>query len=165
MPQVESWDEEEYRCKPNDTFRSISLEFYHTDKYERALVLFNRNHPQATDTVLQDPPVLKAGQPVYIPPIRILEKNHAAVIPELSSLPTSPRARAASAPAAGNVPLYRVGADGEMMLAIARRTLGDDNRWSEIYKLNPRFDPKQRVPAASVLRLPADARVPSENVP
>src|SRR5262249_31759082 len=42
---VDSYDEETYICRANDTFRSISQAFFHTDKYERALVLFNRAHP------------------------------------------------------------------------------------------------------------------------
>ena len=48
VPRVVSFDEETYPCKPGDTFRSISQQYYHSDKYERALLMFNRNHPLAT---------------------------------------------------------------------------------------------------------------------
>ncbi len=43
--QVESYDENTHTCKANDTFRTISQEWYQTDRYERALLLFNRNTP------------------------------------------------------------------------------------------------------------------------
>lgn len=82
LPQVDSYDEETYRCKPNDSFRAISTQYYNSDKYAQALWLFNRNHPLATDALRQDPPALQPGQPVYIPPTRILEKYYASTIIE-----------------------------------------------------------------------------------
>ncbi|MCS6850259.1 MAG: hypothetical protein NZ700_03700 [Gemmataceae bacterium] len=86
-PVVESYDEETYRCQPNDTMRSICLKMYHSEKYERALLLFNRSHPMASEGVKQDPPVLEPNTPIFIPPLRILEKRYPHVIPDLTPLP------------------------------------------------------------------------------
>ncbi len=174
IPQVESYDEETYTCKPNDTFRTISRDFYQTERYERALWLFNRNHPLATEGVRQDPPLLQSGQPVYIPPIRILERYYSGAILD-SAMPARATGQAPANPqspgtirqvngSAANSAnrderIYRVRGDGELFADIARLTLGSGERWIEIYRLNPRFNPKYPVPAGSELRLPADARV------
>jgi hypothetical protein len=80
--KVDSYDEETYLCKQGDKFEDISTKFYQTDKYAQALLLFNRNHPRAAAAVRQDPPMLAVGQPVYIPPLRVLEKLHATAIPD-----------------------------------------------------------------------------------
>jgi hypothetical protein len=191
-PQVDSYDEETYRLKPGDSFRTISQAKYYTEKYERALMLWNRNHPRASDGARQDPPVLQPGQDVYIPPIRMLEKYYpeegaeppsaAPPAPPPPPAPTgsvgldTPRmpngapivAAAPSAPArpaAGVEKSYRVRGSGEMLLTIARQTLGNGDRWVEIYQLNPRYDPKQPIPGGSVLRLPKDARVETGEAP
>jgi hypothetical protein len=83
--QVDSYDEETYLCKQGDSFAAISTKFYLNEKYAQALLLFNRNHPRATAGVRQDPPSLAAGQPVYIPPLRVLEKRYATAIPDHAS--------------------------------------------------------------------------------
>jgi hypothetical protein len=48
-----------------------------------------------------------------------------------------------------------------MLFEIARQTLGDGHRWSEIYRLNPEIRPELAIPGGTQLRLPADARVGS----
>jgi MraZ protein len=54
---------------------------------------------------------------------------------------------------------YRVrGEEGETFRDVARRILGDPERWPEVYRLNPGFDPNQPVPAGSWLHLPAEGR-------
>ena len=83
--QVDSYDEETYLCKQGDNFAAISTKFYLNEKYAQALLLFNRNHPRATAGVRQDPPSLAAGQPVYIPPLRVLEKRYATAIADHAS--------------------------------------------------------------------------------
>ena len=100
VAQVDSYDEETYLCKQGDTFAAISTKFYLTEKYAQALLLFNRNHPRATAGVRQDPPTLAAGQPVYIPPLRVLEKRYGTAIPDRSSdLPGSLASSDGNAPA------------------------------------------------------------------
>jgi hypothetical protein len=180
VPRVESYDEETYICKAGDTFPGISTCYYYTDKYALALLRFNRNHPLAAVGIAQEPPVLQAGQPVYIPPLRILEKQYLSVSadpnpitqvgapspapvdprnPALPSVPpvTMPPGKSWSTPSGERN--YQVPDKGEMFLEIAKKTLGNAERWGEIYRLNPQYDPKYVIPAGTSLRLPADARV------
>ncbi len=51
----------------------------------------------------------------------------------------------------------RVPMGGMSMQAVARLTLGNEQRWSEIYDLNPQLNPS-KVPAGTDLKLPADAK-------
>ncbi len=167
-PQVESYDEETYMCRANDSFEEVSARVYSSKDYARALMLFNRNHPRATAALQKDPPVLAEGQPLYIPPIRILEKQYASAIPGYkppAPVANTARTTARSLPASPS-PQYRVRkSGGEMVPIIARDTLGNVDRWTEIYQLNKgRFDPAWPVPAGTVLVMPADAKVPAENV-
>ncbi|HXG10205.1 MAG TPA: LysM peptidoglycan-binding domain-containing protein [Gemmataceae bacterium] len=175
-PQVESFDEEEYRVKPGDTFESISTQFYRTNKYAQALLLFNRNHPLAGIGVRQEPPTLQPGQPVYIPPTRILEKRYGSVIPDLAPSPAGTSSAAPplggpssnAAPAAGEAAgprRYRVPGNGEMMWTLAQRTLNNGSRWPEISRLNPGLPPELPIPAGTVVLLPADARIEPTNPP
>ena len=190
-PQVESYDEETYTAKANDTFRAVSQQFYHSDQYDRALLLFNRNHPLATGNLQQDAPVLQGGQPIYIPPCRILERYYGAPVSNsVPSVPSSPLpSRAVSRPdpagsvrqasasvvtpgtavpptsSPSSVPLYRVRTGGEMFREIARRTLDNSDRWTDIYQLNLSYDPKEAIPAGSLLRLPRDAHVDPRDIP
>jgi hypothetical protein len=186
-PSVDAYDELTYRCKNDDTFAGISLKFFQSEKYARALQMHNRNHPRAPEGILHDPPNL-ANVQVYIPPLRILEKNYGSLIPDFKPLPamaapplsppTSPGGAApvpggpgafapGTAPTAGTSlaspqpdKLYKVIGNGEMYRDIAARTLGNRDRWGEIYQLNGRrYPPEYPVPPGIVLRLPADARV------
>ncbi len=102
--QVDSYDEETYLCKAGDTFAAISTKFYLTEKYSQALLLFNRNHPRAMAGVRQDPPSLAAGQPVYIPPLRVLEKRYATAISDQGSGVRGQESGAPVAPAAESNP-------------------------------------------------------------
>lgn len=207
--QVDSYDELTHTVKQGDTFESISNQHYHADKFGQALLLFNRAHPRAADGVRFDPPKLQPGMFVFVPPLRILEKNYASSIPDHTPLPkpvtpvgTQPKpvqpptqpSTLGTGPAAGVAPpigagapvktptqpagttgtswaspgndrAYRVRANGEMFLEIARRTLGTGERWPDVYRMNPRFNPEYPVPAGMVLRLPADARIDPEDAP
>ena len=51
------------------------------------------------------------------------------------------------------------------MREIARRTLGNSERWADVYRLNPNFRPDALVPGNSVLNLPAEAHVDPANMP
>jgi hypothetical protein len=55
---------------------------------------------------------------------------------------------------------YRIQAPGgEQMRPLAQRTLGNPERWLEIYRLNPNLDPAQFIPSGTPVLLPGDARV------
>ncbi len=147
VPEVDSWDEEIYVWRQDDTFPAVSLAKYQTEVYAQALFEFNRAHPQRPDGMRRNPQVVQPGQRIFIPPIRVLMKEHAAAIPAGAH-----RADAAPPPEGGER-TYRVGGNGEMFLDIERKT---GVRWEDIYLLNRRtYDPKQPVPAGTVLRLPA----------
>lgn len=188
IPQVESFDEETYACKAGDSFAAISKQKYLTECYAQALLVYNRNHPQASDGVRQEPPLLSAGTPIFIPPVSILEKRYANLIPNLSPIarPTppplaqpvsreKPTPLTPSVPPGGGgpggiavtTPQYRVTGKNEMMWEIARKTLGQGERWQEIARLNAGSGWKAEfpIPVGAVLRLPPDAKVPAENVP
>ncbi len=63
-------------------------------------------------------------------------------------------------PASGNERMFRVPEGGMTLPAIARLTLGTDQRWEDIYKLNPNLKPSDTVPAGTAVKLPPDARNP-----
>jgi hypothetical protein len=86
QPEVISYVEETHVAAAGDTFESISRAKYETDKYARALYLFNRSHPLAGDELLQDDR-LKPQQRVYIPPAEILESRYAAAIKDAAARP------------------------------------------------------------------------------
>jgi MraZ protein len=68
------------------------------------------------------------------------------------------------APSPGPVQMYQVRLAQETLMDIARRTLGDANRWDEIYKLNPSLKPEVALVSGAFVRLPADACVPPDEV-
>jgi hypothetical protein len=161
---VDSFDEEEYRLKAGETLATVSMQFYRTDKYAQALLLFNRNHPLASPGLRQDPPVLQPGQAVFIPPTRILEKRYGSTIPDLTpaAAPSGGERSSNASPPAAPAPQYaqyRVGGNGELLWTIAQRTLGSGDRWRDIHQLNPTLRPELPVPAGTTIYLPADARV------
>jgi nucleoid-associated protein YgaU len=170
VPEVDSYDEETYICRPRDTFDDISTKFYQDKKYSQALLLYNRSHPRRAAAIWKEPIELQEGQPIYIPPLRILEKHHGNAIPGNKPLP--PVVVPAAGPSSGTSWVTpRGGAQyavrqGEMIGTIAANTLGKWERWTEIYELNRHgFDPSRPLPAGSVLAMPADAKIPPENHP
>ena len=101
VPKVDSFDEETYLLKPGDTMESISHGLYHSPKYASALLLFNRTHPLCPPGLKNEPPVLDAGKAISIPPVRVLEKRFASLIPDLTPLPPA----GANPPPSGALPM------------------------------------------------------------
>jgi hypothetical protein len=212
-PQVESFDERKYICKPTDPdFAAISKQEYGSDKYAQALIEYNRAHPLGKMSVGKAPQTI-AGTEVYVPPLHVLESKYAAgaangqpavpagplkqmvpvvtgpstgsPVPDMPPAATgwgnppppvtaptqpvapsvAPRAAPVAPPPvanpAGTGPLqqYVVPAGGQQFWQIARDTLGDGNRWAEIYQLNQQYDPQLMLPAGAQLKLPPNARV------
>jgi len=166
-PDVVSYTEETYVAAPGDTFQSISRAKYASDRYARALYLFNRSHPLAEEDLPQDAP-LKAKQKVYLPPPEILDSRYPDQILRDAPPVATPSVTVGASPerstpppaAAAGPRTYRVAAGGENEYDIARNLLGDGNRWVEINKLNPGWKPENLVPPGVTLILPADAHVP-----
>ncbi len=189
------YDVRTYRCTAEDTsFKALSKKFYMSERYDRALLFYNRTHLLVAKEVLIDPPRLTAGTTVFIPPLEILEQRHPDVIPGLpvqrsaSQTPPSdrvvptaqkpvPAVPVAVTPVPGTGPApgtpvvrvnastpgepksYRVAQGGEPMWRIAQRTLGNAQRWNEIYRLNPHLEPELPLREGTAVLLPADARV------
>jgi MraZ protein len=62
------------------------------------------------------------------------------------------------APAPGPVQTYQVRSP-ETLRDLARHTMGNSDRWADIYKLNPNLKPEATLAAGTVVRLPGDACV------
>jgi hypothetical protein len=73
------YTEESYVARTGDSYRSISLAKFQTDKYANALSRFNYSHPLADENLPADGS-LSAGQKVYIPPKEILDKRYPELV-------------------------------------------------------------------------------------
>ncbi len=169
-PRVGSWDEEIYHCATGDSLGLISQHYYSSDKYSRALLLFNRDRQPASASLQQEPAVLNTGATLYIPPARVLEEKYPDVITGSPTPKTTATGSSSYSPAtptsSTSARTYRVGPGTETFFEIAQRTLGDgDHRWNEIWRLNPRYGALERIPAGAVLYLPTDARVDAAHLP
>jgi hypothetical protein len=148
-PEVVSYTEETLVANPADSYRSISQAKYGTDRYADALYHFNRGHPLADDNLPADGSLLPR-QKVYIPPAAILESRY----PEQIKAAPKPGVTSGSSPQPAAPATYRVAAGGEFAYDIARKQLGDGNRWIEIQKLNPGWRPEVPIPAGTTIQLP-----------
>ncbi len=66
------------------------------------------------------------------------------------------------APAPGPVQIYRVHG-AETLRDIARRTLGSSDRWSDLHKLNPTLNPDEPLSSGTIVRLPGDACIQTDD--
>src|SRR5262249_55028181 len=82
-----SWGGGSYDWKAGGTLPALSAAYYKSAVYADALRQFNRNHPQAGET-MRHVGVPKQGDKIFIPPIDILEQKHGSVIPKAA--PASP---------------------------------------------------------------------------
>jgi hypothetical protein len=178
LPKVISHSDDVHRTAPGETtFAQLSQRYYGTDKYAQALWEYNRRHllGRTNPDLQRNPPVLQPNQPLYYPHPNVLESQLAAFIPK-----TSPTV--AALPAIGNPPVqisppmpltataagiaattdatvnYTV-PQTDHILRIAQQTLGSMDAWTEIVHLNPSLRTDAPIPAGTVLRLPAKARV------
>ncbi len=87
--QVTVYDEQEYVCKPGDTFASISQHYLLTDKYAKALQRHNQNHARASVQMANGGP-LAPGEKIFIPQAYVLEQRYADAIPNAATRPSSP---------------------------------------------------------------------------
>lgn len=85
---MQVFDEYEYVCKQNDSFESISKQFFMSENYAKALQRYNQNHARTSDQ-MQKTGKLTAGEKIFIPQTGILEQRYADAIPKPSS-PAAP---------------------------------------------------------------------------
>ncbi len=111
---------------------------------------------------------LRPGNRVRIPPAAILEQAAPKLktpLPRSANVAGSAKTTVAERPAEGARPSAPAGSaytvrQQETLFAIAKRTLGDGERWREIYQLNTdRLENEYTIPVGVVLRLPAGAKV------
>ncbi len=179
-PKRDSYLEETYRWSAGDSFETLSTKNYGTPKYADALLKYNQDYPLASREMRQNPPAVTPGQVVWVPPVRILERDYANQIRDLTPVvPATPTARPTVEPVApppglansgfGNTAgqLYRVRTPGESLQEIARRTLNSSAQSARIQQLNPTLspDPRLPIPAGTVLRLPGEANVDKADKP
>jgi MraZ protein len=62
-------------------------------------------------------------------------------------------------PTPGHVMSYRIRTAGETFKSLAKKTLGTQDRWNDIYKLNPLLKPDVQITVGTVISLPGDACV------
>jgi hypothetical protein len=169
--EVESFDEIAHRCQPGDTWVRVSVRYFQSEQYADALALFNRNHPQVSESVRREGPT--PGALVFIPPGEVLVKRFgagqsrpAAIAPPMPVASTSMPPLAQPTVAVNNqLPRYLVRTNGESFRSVAQAVLNDRERWGEIADLNRNVNPEFAIPAGTILQLPPSARVPAANVP
>ncbi len=154
------------RAMPGETFSSLSQRLYGDTNYAVALAAFNKEE----GFVKMDQP--SSGEVVAKPNREILDLKYPQLVRKLTPnnlnqgtmtmLTNNANARPGTVPvtttANTNLPTYRV-AKGEQLFEVAKKTLGDGYRWSEIYALNKDLlRESTELRADMVLKLPADAK-------
>jgi hypothetical protein len=184
-PQAKDWSVEIYKAGQGDTFATISKKYFKDEKYEQALLKYNREY-QSQDGFEKNPPDLPPGTQVQIPELAALESLYPEAIPGYKKAETGPAPTGTAGPDDGKLrsatattdmavtPVvqvstkknsqpsrsYEVQKEGETYYAIAKKTLANPARWNEIYHLNgERFEASRPLPVGTLLRLPADAHV------
>lgn len=165
---VEFYDEDIHRVRPNETWVSISSRYYNDPSYANALLRYNRGLPSGQS--LGERPMI--NQELKVPPIWVLRKRYPDEVPNLPGDRTTTRtvSRPASlySPAVESVSqegnsgrFYIVTAErGESLHEIAARTLGSRQYFYVIRDLNPQVNPDAPVPAGTRLYMPPGARLP-----
>jgi hypothetical protein len=184
-PQAKDWSVEIHKVAQGDTFATISKKYFKDEKYEQALLKYNREY-QSQDGLEKNPPDLPPGTQVQVPDLTALESLYPEAIPGFKKGETAPAPTGAPGPDDGKLrsatattdmattPVvqvatkkdsqptraYEVRKEGETYYAIAKKTLANPARWNEIYHLNgERFEASRPLPVGTLLRLPADAHV------
>jgi hypothetical protein len=148
-----SFDVDIYEPKAGDSYEAISREFYNDTRFATGLRAYNRNKP------------LQGAGPIDVPPLHVIKRYQ----------PGGVGATPVSRPVAGTDPgwgpagvpttprgekTFRVPQGGMSMRGVARLILGNEQRWRDVYDLNPQLRPDEILPAGTELKLPADARTP-----
>lgn len=151
-PHVITFNELEHTCKEGETYASISKEKYLTEKYSEALRLYNLYDALVDANRSPRGGQLRKGDLLIIPDLSALEARYARHIPGYQPLPE--KAFNANKTSSNQTASYTVRGKGEMMREIARNQLGNGNRWQEISKLNPGYDPAYEIPGGTRILLP-----------
>jgi hypothetical protein len=155
-----SYDEDLYETKASDTWDSISQEFYNNKNYGTALRTYNKQNSAGPSGTINIPPLYILKQKNQAPgkPITTISNSSPPASPPPPAW--APSTTTTPATSTGDGKMYRVPPGGISMKAIARNFLGNDQRWTEIYNLNPHLKPDS-IPEGTDVRLPTDARLPN----
>jgi hypothetical protein len=134
------YDEDLHTLKPNETYRTLSKQYYNSEAYAAALQRYNREHPGQADYV-------------RVPPIWVLEKKYAT---EVSAPARAVNYAPPPSPEQGGRPeqVYTVADNGEMLADVAKKSLGSEDQWKRLWEANPSVNPAKLVPGGTRLRLP-----------
>ncbi len=78
-PRVERYTVTIYTCQPGDTWEKVSKDHYMTEQAAAALREYNRNDPRASASLLEGG-TITAGDKVYIPQLKILERHGLKIV-------------------------------------------------------------------------------------
>jgi LysM repeat protein len=189
--QVESTELRAYSPVQGDTYATISARFYGNDKYSAALAQFNVDKERDNRFSSVWP-----GQRIFIPAREYLERRYAAQIANTSQRPAARSPLDATGPTSRYLPPMETASAGakeklttpvtaertksgnkseyvrymvrekDSLFSIAKKKLGNGDRWTEIYALNKELVPDPNKPETGVvLKLPADAKLDNAGSP
>lgn len=187
--QVKTTEIRTYTPRQNETYTLISRQLYGHEKYDAALAQFNKDRDPKLATI-------SPGQRIFYPNREYLEQTYPGLIGTASSSTSRRSPLDASGPTSQYVPpggtqlaetritqasartpssvdgsrreqfqRYRV-REKDSLFTIAKRTLGNGDRWTEIYALNKELLPDPNRPELGLLlRLPTDAKLDTSPKP
>lgn len=161
-----SYDVDIYQPKQNDTWESISREYYNDPRYAAALKAFNANASLSSGAAIDVPPIQIVrnklqGQTLTGTPPRPAAQGGQAGSPAAPNASWSPSVNTTPVRQTSETKIYRVPAGGADMRMIARTVLGDGGKWEAIYNLNLHFRTDVLLPEGTEVRVPANANVPN----
>lgn len=184
-PPQTSFDVDLYEPRAGDSYQSISRDFYNDTRYSRALSAYNSNkalpgghvevppiyvlqkrYPQliaaGADPVPSPPPAdpLPKPAPVSPPPAPITPVDAKAPAPAPVFAPSGKKDDAPVFRTSG-AKTYLVKTTGMTLKTVARETLGSEQRWADLYQLNPQLTaPADYLAIGTEVKLPPEAKLP-----
>lgn len=141
MAPREDYDVDVHYFKAGESWQSISKQHFGDERYGNALKAYNPN------------PVVTPNQPIDVPPIHVLRRKFPDLIVApgvVEPLPAKP---------VSTTRVYEIPSGGLTFKEIARRALGDENYWGQIWELNSKLRADEPVPAGTKIKLPAEAKI------
>lgn len=136
QPEVPRPQMREHVVRAGDTFSSLAVEFYGSQRYTQYLIAAN---PQVSD-----PDVLRIGMKLKVPPRPDTDADWA--------LRTGRTAEEAAKPLSADEYLVK---PGDTFSSIAKARLGEERRWPELYEINKELFPRgpHTIKAGTVIHL------------
>ena len=160
---AKDFDEDLHEPKPGDNYAMISKKYYDDAGYAAALAEYNKSNPTN-------------NKMVRIPPLWVLEQNHAKAMPvgniRTTSMTAPANDRRDNAPPPPNAEsreesksspfngmrVYTVARPGETLRSIAQNQLGNANAWKSVKDYNISVDENAELSPGTKLYMPPGAR-------